>query len=342
MRKAELPIVRTGDTLLRALQVIDKAGFEVALVVEDDMLLGLLTDGDCRRAIIRGIDLDAPIAGVMQTRFTSVPPELDRAEVLDIMKARSFEHLPVVDPSGRLLGLHLLHDLLGMTARENLVVLLCGGLGTRLMPLTATTPKPMIRVAGRPILERTILQLMGYGFRRFRLAVHYLADQVTEHFGDGAALGCEIEYLREQAPLGTGGALGLLDDPLVMPLLVMNGDVLAQFNAGAMMDAHVSNGHMITVGAHEYFHQIPFGVLDVEGGRLQHLSEKPSFQHLVNAGIYTLDARVVARVARGTAITLPDIIQQSIAAHEPVGIYRLDGDWIDVGRHEELQRARGS
>lgn len=341
MRNANLPLVAPGDTLLAGLAIIDAAGFELALVVDGDLLVGIITDGDCRRAILRGLALDTPLAAFMQTRYTSVGPEVGRAEVLDLMKVKAFRQVPAVDGEGRLVGLHLLDDFLGLHPKPNGALILCGGLGTRLRPLTETVPKPMIKVAGRPILERIILHLVGGGIRDIYLAVHYLADKIEAHFGDGAAFGCRITYLRETTPLGTGGALGLLPGPLVQPILVMNGDLITQFDVTGFLACHAAAGNMATVGVQPYAYQVPFGVFETRGDQVVAIHEKPVIRKLANAGIYVLEPVLVTRVVPGQATTLPTLLEGCLAQGERVGTFFVDEDWADVGRHEELARARG-
>lgn len=204
MRTLNLPILSPEDSLLDSLRMIERMGLEITLVMRGTRLLGILTDGDARRGLLAGLQLDAKLEGIMKSDFKWVGPEIGRAEVLDIMKALSIKHVPVIDAQGNLLGLHLLHDIIGAKVRPNAALILCGGMGTRLRPLTEKVPKPMIPVAGRPILERIVLHLVGHGMRTIFLAIHYLGEQIQAHFGDGSRFGCRIHYLVEEKPLGTG------------------------------------------------------------------------------------------------------------------------------------------
>lgn len=341
MRTEGLPLVSPNDTLIKALAVINTGGLEIALIVENNKLLGIMTDGDCRRAILSGAGLDQILRPIMQKNYRSVGPNMRRHDVLDLMRAGSHEQIPVIDPTGELLGLHVIDDLLGASPIPNQAIVLCGGMGTRLRPITEKIPKPMIRVAGRPILERIVFHLVGHGFRRIYLAVHYLGEMIESHFGDGSAFGCEITYLREEQPLGTGGCLGLLDGPVEHPVLVMNGDLVTQFDASMMLERHVNQGNTATVGVHSYNHEIPFGVLDVVDDRVQALREKPSIQQIVNAGIYVLDPGILEWVPKGRASTVPELLGVCLEREKRVGIHFVDEEWMDVGRFEELQRARG-
>jgi NDP-sugar pyrophosphorylase family protein len=200
----------------------------------------------------------------------------------------------------------------------------------------------MIHVAGRPILERIILHLVGFGIRRIFLAVNYKADVIETHFGDGTRFGCRIEYLREETPLGTGGALSLLPAIPEHPILVLNGDLLTQFDVGSLLAFHARGKYRATVGIHEYAHTIPFGVVGLDEDRVVQIREKPSQVWLTNAGIYAIEPEVVARVPRnGDDYPLPALVEECLERKEPVGAFRIETDWIDVGRQAELQRARG-
>jgi hypothetical protein len=212
-RLAKLKVLE-GAVLREAMQAIDRGACEIAFVVDaSEKLLGTVTDGDVRRALLAGATLEDPVGPVMNRRFTAVDENASRAEVLDLMKARTLGQVPVTDSQGRLVGLHLLREMLGREEKPNWAVVMAGGRGERLRPLTDSIPKPMVCVAGRPILERIVLHLVGQGIRRIFLAVNYMADVIEDHFGDGRSFGCGIQYLREVRPLGTGGALALLPEP---------------------------------------------------------------------------------------------------------------------------------
>ncbi|HZJ50133.1 MAG TPA: nucleotidyltransferase family protein [Actinomycetota bacterium] len=329
-------------TLREALEAIDRGGLEIALVTDDlARLVGVVTDGDARRAILAGASLQDPAERLMQKRFTAVGTNATRAEVLDLMRARSFEQIPILDAMGRLAGIHLLQEIIGAVSRPNWALILAGGRGERLRPLTDFVPKPMIKVAGRPILERLVLHLVGFGIRRVFLAVNYKAEMIEGHFGDGSDFGCHIEYLREEKPLGTGGALGLLPAVPVDPLLVLNGDLVTQLDVGQMLAFHADGGYKATVGVHEYVHTVPFGVLELQEGSIVAVREKPTESWPTNAGIYVLDPELLARVPQATYFSLPELVEECIDRNEAVGAFQVEEDWIDVGRHQELQRARG-
>lgn len=335
--------VPVEGTIRDAMLALEKCGLNIALVVDDTKrLVGILTDGDIRRCLLRGAPLGDRIVDHMQRNFVSVGVRAGRAEVIDIMQARYFQQIPIVDGDGKLAGLHLLHDMISSVERPNWAVVMAGGRGTRLAPLTDQIPKPMLRVAGRPILERIVMHLVGQGVRRIFLAINYLGHIIRDHFADGARFGARIEYLTEDKPLGTGGALSLLPEPPAAPVLVMNGDLVTQADVGALLAFHDAGSAVATVGVRKYFHTVPFGCVELDGDRLVRLDEKPTMTRLVNAGIYVLAPKLVAALPRNTATTVPDILGNAMNRGEEVRAFEIDDEWIDVGHREQLEKARGN
>jgi dTDP-glucose pyrophosphorylase len=334
-------LVGQDATLRDAMLALDRGARRIALAVDPGgVLVGVVTDGDIRRTLLNGAGLDDPLAPVLSPQFVSVDVREERAAALELMQARAIGAIPVVDRAGRPVGLHLLHEFLEPIARDTTAVVMAGGRGMRLRPLTESVPKPMLRVAGRPILERIVLHLVGHGITHIYLAVGYLADVIEAHFGDGSRHGCRIEYLREEQPLGTAGALGLLPEPPAGPLLVMNGDLVTQVDLGALIDAHVASGAVATVGMLRYVHTVPFGCVERTGDRVTALVEKPAIVREVNSGIYVLEPALVRRVERDVAVNAPDILGDAIDRGEFVGAFEIEEDWLDVGHREQLQKAR--
>ena len=333
-----------SGTLRDVIAAIDAGSLGVALVmVNAATLAGIFTDGDVRRALLQGATLESPLELHMRKEFTSVTPAVGRVEVLDLMQARRFTVVPIVDDQGVFRGCHHLHDLLGVAARPNLALIMAGGRGTRLGALTQHVPKPMIRVAGRPILERMVIHLVGFGIKKILMSVNYLAHVIEDHFGDGARFGCQIEYVREDQPLGTGGALSLLPAPPTAPLLVVNGDVVTQADLGAMLDFHTAGGPdvRVTVAVRRYLHTVPFGCLEIDGNRVLDMEEKPTMSRLINAGMYVVSPEVIARIPRATAFSMPSLVESCLARNERVQAFEVADDWIDVGQKEQLREARG-
>ena len=333
--------VLVSGTLRDVALAIDRSRLGVALVVDaDKRLLGIFTDGDVRRSLLRDATLDSRLEGYLRREFTSVSPTAARAEVLELMQARRFLVVPILDERGVLVGLHHLHDLLGVAPRTNWAVIMAGGRGARLGPLTGDVPKPMLKVAGRPIIERLVLHLVGFGVRRIFIAVNYLGHVIEDHFGDGKLFGCTIEYLREQQPLGTCGALSLLPARPSEPFLVVNGDLVTQANIAAMFDGHTGNT-MISVATRRYLHTVPYGAVDLDGSRVTGFVEKPTLDRLINAGIYVVSPQLLDRVPKDTELGMPELIATCLERGERVEAFEIADDWIDVGQKEQLRQARG-
>ncbi len=339
--KLEVCVLTPKSTVEDAMRSLDRSSAEIALVVDaSGVLLGTVTDGDVRRALLSGATLSAKAADCMNRNFASVGPSSGRAEVMDLMQARRLSGVPVVDEDGRLIGLHLLHELLGRSTRPNWAVVMAGGFGSRLWPLTEALPKPMLRVAGRPILERIVLHLVSFGIRRIFIAVRYLADVIEGHFGDGSKFGCQIEYLREPEPRGTGGALALLPARPDHPILVMNGDLVTQADVGRMLDFHEREQAAATIAVRSHFQTIPFGCLELDGVRVRQMEEKPRIAKLVNAGIYVVSPGLLARIPSGQEYPITDLFADMLSHGETVCGFEVEGDWIDVGQKEALRQAR--
>jgi dTDP-glucose pyrophosphorylase len=334
--------ISESASIRAAMEAIDRGATNIALVVDaEGKLIGTVTDGNVRRAILRGASLDEPVSVCMHRRFVAVGVEANRAEVLDLMRARSLEQIPILDEAGRLKGLHLLREIVGAAPRANWAVVMAGGRGERLRPITDSVPKPMVKVAGRPILERIVLHLVGWGFQRIFVSVNYKASLIERHFGDGSAFGCSIEYLREERPLGSGGALALLPGIPDQPVLVMNGDLLTQFDVGSLLAVHADGGFTLTIGVHEFLYTIPYGVVEQSEGRVTGIREKPIQSWLANTGIYVLQPELLQRVPKDTFFPLPMLAEECFERNESVGAFRITDDWIDVGHTQALSRARG-
>ena len=335
-------LVAEAATVRDAMAAVDRGAARIALAVDPDgRLTGVITDGDLRRALLRGVDLQDPVAPILIRRYLSVTPRDGRAAALELMRARRIDAVPVVDADGRPAGLHLLQQFLEPVTRTNWAVIMAGGQGIRLRPLTDSVPKPMLPVAGRPIIERLVLHLVGFGLKRIFVAVNYLGDVIEEHLRDGSQFGARVEYLREDEPLGTAGALGLLPEPPTEPLLLLNGDLVTSADLGALLDAHVAGGYHATIGTRRYLHTVPFGCIERDGDRVIQLEEKPTLEREVNSGIYALDPSVVARMPRGRRVDTPDLIADLLADGAPVGAFEIEDEWIDIGQREQLAAARG-
>ncbi|MEK6806057.1 MAG: nucleotidyltransferase family protein [Pseudomonadota bacterium] len=334
--------IQPNASLREAIAHIDAASVQVALVVDEaGRLLGTVTDGDVRRALLRGVTLESPVHAAMNTQPTRVHVSQDRNTVLALMHARGIHQVPLVDDANRVVGLEILDELIKTPTYDNPVVLMAGGLGKRLRPLTEDCPKPMLRVGERPILEIVLESFVNYGFRRFYFAVNYLAEMIERHFGDGSRWGVQIEYLREQERLGTAGALSLLPQRPDRPFFVMNGDVLTNVNFRHLLDYHTSHNAYATMCVRSYEQEIPYGVVTVDGHRLVSVTEKPKQQFLVSAGIYVLEPQVLEGIKPGTFLDMPTLFEQLAGGAHSTAVFPLREYWLDIGRLEDYERASG-
>ncbi len=329
-------------SLIECMRSMDITGAGIALAVDSEFrLIGTVSDGDVRKALVKGCPLDSSIAAHINRNCFYVLPTVPRAEVLDIMQARRFEQVPIVDEQGKVIGLHLLHDMLGNIARPNWAVVMAGGKGMRLRPLTEKLPKSMIRVAGRPILERIILHLVSYGIGRIFLSVNHLAQIIEDYFEDGSMYGTKIEYLHEDEPLGSGGAISLLPEIPEQALLVMNGDLIVDTNFTDMIEFHNQNDFSATMGVYSYFHQVPFGCVEIQDNRLAGLEEKPILEKMVNAGVYVLSPQAVSAIPKNTYFLITTLFEDALKNNLVCGTFSIENEWLDIGSPQQLRQARG-
>lgn len=340
-------IVKVGDRLRDAVEAIERTSLTICLVIDDDgRLVGSLSDGDVRRAFLAGAALDSPVDAWCGREPQTVREGTGRAEVLDLMRALGISQIPEVDAGGRVLRLHLLREIVGGGTRPNLAVILAGGRGTRLRTVTGDLPKPMVAVAGRPIIERLVLHLVGSGIADIVLAVGYRAEVIEQHFGDGSNFGCRIRYLREDEPRGTAGPLrGLLErgDVPSDPMIVLNGDLVTSFSVSGLLSSHRGSDARLTIAVTDYVHEVPYGVVElaVPEGRVTGLREKPTWVGTVNAGVYVLQPDLIADIPDDRPVPMTELIERCLERGETVNAWRVVGEWHDVGQPKDLERARG-
>ena len=335
-------LVPEADTLRQALEAMTRSGRQVALVVDADRrLLGLLTDGDVRKAMLRGLSLDGKVGEAMNRRPVTAPPGLDRPEATALMRARAIRHLPLLDAEGRVLDLLVLDDLLAPApVLRTRAVIMAGGQGRRLQPLTETTPKPLLRVGGKPLLEILIERLRQSGIVDVLVAVHHRAGMIREHLGDGRRLGVTVDYVEEAEPLGTMGALALARARLDAPFLVVNGDILTKCDFRAMWEFHRAQaGASMTVGVSLHQMDLPYGEFTLRADRVLRVEEKPRKEFPINAGIYVVDPATVDLIPPGRYFDATDLIRLLLDAERTVAAYMIREYWLDVGRLPDLDKA---
>jgi dTDP-glucose pyrophosphorylase len=347
MADLEHILVLPTHTVRMVMAAIDRGAKGIALVVDEERrLLGTVTDGDIRRLILGGGSLDAPVsellarkAGTLYPRPVTAHPGASPDELLQTMRKHKIRQLPVVDGGGHVVDLVTMEDLLPEQTLPLQAVIMAGGFGKRLRPITEELPKPMLPIGDRPLMELIIEQLRQAGIRRASIMTHYLADKITSYFGDGRAFGIEIDYVNEEHPLGTAGALSLMEAPQE-PILVINGDILTRVDFRAMLAYHREQSADLTVGVRHYDMQVPYGVVECEGPRVHRLREKPRLSFLVNAGIYLLEPEVHQYIPQGQRFDMTDLIEKLLEEKRKVVAFPIVEYWIDIGQLEDYEKAQ--
>ena len=339
-KQAILPV---ESTIQEAIRNLDKVGIKIVLVVNSAReLQGTISDGDIRRGLLKGLDLSSPIKSIIHRNAFVVPPEMGREMVMQLMTANKIQQIPVVDEHHHVIGLHLWEEITTPSLRPNLMVIMAGGMGTRLRPHTDTCPKPLLPVAGKPMLEHIIDRAKLEGFSRFVLAIHYLGKMIEDHFGQGDKLGVKIDYLREKSPLGTAGALGLLNPIPDAPFVVTNGDVVTDIRYGELIDFHIRHAAIATMAVRTHEWQHPFGVVQTQGAEIVGFEEKPVVRSHINAGVYALSPDALKDLKAGDPCDMPTLFRCLQAEAKRTVAYPMHEPWLDVGRSDDLNRANAA
>lgn len=333
-------LVRPNTSIRKVIEAIDSVELQIALVTDRQRhLLGTVTDGDIRRGILKGISLESPVKLIMNPKPVTIrEADENRELILKKMKERQIHQLPVLDLKGQVVGLEMIRDLILSAERPNLAVLMAGGLGTRLQPLTNDCPKPLIKIGGKPILENILESLVDFGIRKFFISVNYKSEMIRKHFGDGTRWNVNIRYLEENMKMGTAGALSLLPVKPREPLIVMNADLLTKVNFQHLFDFHHEHNADLTTCVREYDIQVPFGVVKLDDHQIRGIDEKPVQRFFVNAGIYLLQPRVLKYLKKGVALDMPQLIERLKSKYKVLA-FPIREYWIDVGKMDDLQRA---
>lgn len=338
-RQAILPV---DSTIQQAIRNLDQVAIKIVLVVNERVELeGTISDGDIRRGLLKGLDLNSPIASLIHRNALVVPPEMGRDMVMQLMVANKIQQIPVVNECRHVVGLHLWDEITSPPERSNLMVIMAGGMGTRLRPHTENCPKPLLHVAGKPMLEHIIERAKLEGFSHFVLAVHYLGHMIEDHFGNGESMGVQIDYLREQSPLGTAGAIGLLNPRPVDAFVVTNGDVITDIRYGELLDFHIRHDAIATMAVRVHEWQHPFGVVQTQGVEIVGFDEKPVARSHINAGVYALDPDALNVLSEGSHCDMPTLFERLQAKAKRTVAYPMHEPWLDVGRPDDLQSANG-
>ncbi|OOY11996.1 alcohol dehydrogenase [Thioclava marina] len=336
------PLILSDTATIRdAMETIDRGARQIALVSDaEGRLRATITDGDIRRGLLRGIDLDAPVTEVMHTGFTAVTEAEGHKAALELMQARGLHQVPILDSEGHLIDLALQEEALGIPRRSTRVILMAGGLGTRLRPLTETVPKPMLCIGGKPILELILRNFTDQGFHEFTISLNYRGEMIRDYFGNGSRFNARIDYVEETKRMGTAGALSLLSERPSEPFIVMNSDLLTAIPFDALVRFHQETGATGTMCARDFQMQVPYGVIEVEDTALRRIVEKPTYSHFVNAGIYVLSPDALDYVEIDVFLDMPTLFERMIANGDTASVFPIQEYWMDIGRMEDLHRAR--
>ena len=335
-------ILKMTDTMEVAVKILNQESLRIVMVVDDDeRLIGSITDGDIRRGLIRQLPMNTALAEIMHKNPIVSLAGDDKSNILAKMKELDLLQIPIVDSDGRVVGLETLQNLIEKKKFNNPVFLMAGGFGKRLAPLTNNTPKPLLKVGNKPILENVINQFIDAGFYNFYISTHYRAEMVQEYFGDGTNLDVSIKYIYEDTPLGTAGSLGLLPDNLPkLPILMMNGDLLTNLDLKELLRFHLQEGEDVTMCIREYDFQVPYGVVKTNGKHAISIEEKPVHRFFVNAGIYVLNPSILDMVDGKSCIDMPQLLEQKMRESGKISVFPVHEYWLDIGQIKEFDQAQ--
>ncbi|WP_091585346.1 nucleotidyltransferase family protein [Alteribacillus bidgolensis] len=334
-------LVPPHTKIQETIQMIDAHALQIALIVnEDNKLLGTVTDGDIRRGILSGVSLNNNVNQIMNTNPVTIPKMKDKKSILEILKVNKLRHLPVVNDSGCVVGIERLEDLLHPADSKNWVVIMAGGLGSRLQPLTNKCPKAMLHIGGKPVLETILQHFITQGFHRFCISVNYRAEQIINYFGDGSKWGADIRYIQEDRKMGTAGSLSLFPITTEKPIIVMNGDVLTNVNFNQLMNFHRDQQVEATVAVRSFDFQVPYGFVKVKKDRLIGFEEKPIYTSFINAGIYVLHPALLNKIPKNSYFDINQLFEIMLLNKEQISTFPIREYWIDIGNMEDFNQAK--
>lgn len=335
--------VHEDAPIIKAMEVINNNEARIALVVNSSgKMVGSITDGDIRRNLLKSCTLESPCKLAMHSNPFVMPATSTRQQIIESMHQAQVKQMPLLNTDGTLVGIAVYDMITGFmrTPRPNPVVIMAGGKGKRLLPLTRDIPKPMVEVGGKPMLEHIIQQFVKQGFSEFHIAVNYLGHMIEEYFGDGSMWGCHISYIREKESLGTAGALSLLEKPFAHPFVLINGDILTSVDFCDLLEYHITSGGLATVCARMHRMEVPFGVIQLKDGQLEAIVEKPVYENLISAGIYVMQPDVLRYIPKDRITDMPMVLQSIVQDRKQVSVFPLREDWMDVGRLDDLIQAK--
>ena len=328
--------IHPSHSIKQAVKVIDNGAAQVGLVINSDAkLLGIVTDGDVRRAILNGISMDELISSIMTTSPICLEENSSKVDALNLMRQNGIQHIPVVNDQGILVDLFVLDELLQPPLFPNPIVLMAGGRGQRLQPLTDNCPKPMLAIDNKPILEIILSRCVNAGFKNFYISVNYLKEQIFDFFGDGTKWGVRINYLEEKEPLGTCGSLNLLPSNITEDIIVMNGDIITELYIDKLIRFHQKSKNLMTVCSRSHKVRIPFAVLNTINGCLNNFTEKPLYDYQVNAGVYVLNPKCLKEIPQ-KFFNMTNLMDKLLINNKKLGVFPIHESWTDIGNKSDF------
>lgn len=333
-------LVFPSASIIETMKNIDKTAAQIALVVnENNQLLGTVTDGDIRRGILKGISLEDQVVKVMNPNPIIIQQGTSKQIVKKLFREKKLRQLPILNEKKQVVDVIFANDIFDTTTFDNWVVLMAGGLGTRLRPLTENIPKPMLKVGTKPILQTILENFIEYGFQKYYLSVNYKREIIKEYFGNGDEWGVNIQYLDEDRRLGTAGALSLFSEKPDKPVIVMNGDILTKVNFRQLLHFHEENHSVATMCVREYQHQVPYGVVRIDGSALCSIEEKPIERYFVNAGIYVLNPETLDFIPKNEYFDMPSLFEVLIKQQKKTSVFPIREYWLDIGKMPDFEKA---
>lgn len=337
-------LISSEISIIQAIEILDKTAKKILVVVDSDRkVLGTLTDGDIRRALLKKVDFESPVSSIMNSNpFLLFESKIEfSGGEIKLATERGITKIPIITENRVIVGIFdSLRDF-STKKKSNVVVLMAGGLGSRLKTLTKDCPKPMLKVGEKPILETILLNFKRQGFYRFLISVNYQSEVIKKYFGDGSKYGVEVSYLEEETRLGTAGPLGLIEQEIKEPLIVMNGDLLTTIDFNDVLEFHSQQKSMATICVKEYDFQVPYGVVELKDHNyVQEIKEKPKHSFFVNAGAYVLDPKSIHYVDKGKAIDMPNLLEKFLGDDEKVSAFPIREYWLDIGKPDDFKKAQ--
>ena len=333
-------LVKDNLIILEAIKKLDKNNIKFLIVVDrSGKLVGTITDGDIRRGLLRGITTNQKTSDIMRKNPFFLKFGENKDIAIKMMKRHKIVYLPIVDKRMKVIELEILKQS-NDKKKMNPVLIMAGGFGTRLMPLTENIPKPMLIIGNRPILETILMKLAKEGFENFYISVHYKSEIIKNYFKDGSSFGIKISYLQEKKPLGTGGAISLLPfKEINKPIIVMNGDIITDLNFNSLIEFHQNNKAFATVCCSKYTIKVPYGVITQKNNEMTSLIEKPSQDFFINAGIYIFNKGILA-LLNSNKMDITDVLNKINRSKKKISVFPIHEKWIDIGHHKEFKLAQ--